>query len=142
METQLDSPRRLPGGAAGRGRRGRPRAGPDVLAAGPRALPAPPPGGDRPLHDDDPDRHADRRPDRSSGDAWKRRPCERINQPPSLARAARLRRDLGSNMFARLMKGLQTSLFIGFAAVIIIACIGVPSASIAGYFGGLGRQRC
>ena len=70
-----------------------------------------------------------------SGDAWKETSLERINQPPSLG--APLGFDnLGINTFARLMKGLQTSLFIGFAAVLVIVLIGVPFGAMAGYFGG------
>jgi peptide/nickel transport system permease protein len=70
-----------------------------------------------------------------SGDAWKETSLERINQPPSLG--APLGYDnLGINTFARLMKGLQTSLFIGFAAVMVIVLIGVPFGAMAGYFGG------
>ena len=34
------------------------------------------------------------------------------------------------------MKGLQTSLFIGFVAVVIIAVIGVSIGAVAGYVGG------
>jgi ABC-type dipeptide/oligopeptide/nickel transport system permease subunit len=44
--------------------------------------------------------------------------------------------DIGENTFLRLMKALQTSLFIGFAAVSIIFVVGVSIGSIAGYFGG------
>jgi len=44
--------------------------------------------------------------------------------------------DIGENTFLRLMKALQTSLFIGFAAVSIIFVVGVSVGSIAGYFGG------
>jgi len=44
--------------------------------------------------------------------------------------------DIGQNIFLRLMKALQTSLFIGFAAVSIIFVVGVSVGSIAGYFGG------
>ena len=70
-----------------------------------------------------------------SGDAWKETSLERINQPPSLS--APLGYDnLGINTFARLMKGLQTSLFIGFSAVMVIVLIGVPFGAMAGYFGG------
>jgi peptide/nickel transport system permease protein len=70
-----------------------------------------------------------------SGDAWKETSLERINQPPSLG--APLGYDnLGINYFARLMKGLQTSLFIGFSAVAVIVLIGVPFGAMAGYFGG------
>ena len=43
---------------------------------------------------------------------------------------------IGQDMFLRLMKGLQTSLFIGFMAVLIIGVIGVSLGAIAGYYGG------
>jgi peptide/nickel transport system permease protein len=70
-----------------------------------------------------------------SGDAWKETSLERINQPASIT--APLGYDnLGINTFARLMKGLQTSLFIGFSAVMVIVLIGVPFGAIAGYLGG------
>ncbi len=70
-----------------------------------------------------------------SGNAWAETSLERINQPPSLL--APLGYDnLGINTFARLMKGLQTSLFIGFSAVVVIVLVGVTCGAIAGYFGG------
>lgn len=69
-----------------------------------------------------------------SGNAWAETSLERINQPPSLV--APLGYDnLGINTFARLMKGLQTSLFIGLSAVLVIVFIGVTVGSMAGYFG-------
>ena len=43
---------------------------------------------------------------------------------------------IGQDMFLRLMKGMQTSLFIGFMAVVIIAAVGVTLGAIAGFFGG------
>lgn len=43
----------------------------------------------------------------------------------------------GQNIFLRLMKGLQTSLFVGFAAVAIISVVGVTIGAVAGYLGGL-----
>jgi peptide/nickel transport system permease protein len=43
---------------------------------------------------------------------------------------------IGQDMFLRLMKALQTSLFIGFMAVVIIVVVGVTLGSIAGFFGG------
>jgi ABC-type dipeptide/oligopeptide/nickel transport system permease subunit len=43
----------------------------------------------------------------------------------------------GRNIFLRLMRGTQTSLLIGFAAVFIIVGIGTVVGSIAGYAGGL-----
>jgi ABC-type dipeptide/oligopeptide/nickel transport system permease subunit len=70
-----------------------------------------------------------------SANAWAETSLERINQPPSLL--APLGYDnLGINTFARLMKGLQTSLFIGFSAVVVIVLIGVTVGAMAGYFGG------
>jgi len=70
-----------------------------------------------------------------SGDAWRQTSLQRIDQPASLI--APLGFDhLGINTFARLMKGLQTSLFIGFAAVLVIVFIGVTVGATAGYFGG------
>ncbi|HSW42140.1 MAG TPA: ABC transporter permease [Patescibacteria group bacterium] len=70
-----------------------------------------------------------------SGDAWRETSLQRIDQPPSWT--APLGHDnLGINTFARLMRGLQTSLFIGFAAVFVIVFIGVTVGATAGYFGG------
>jgi len=70
-----------------------------------------------------------------SGNAWAETSLERINQPPSLI--APLGYDsLGINTFARLMKGLQTSLFIGLAAVMVIVFVGVTVGAMAGFFGG------
>jgi ABC-type dipeptide/oligopeptide/nickel transport system permease subunit len=43
---------------------------------------------------------------------------------------------IGQDMFLRLMKAMQTSLFIGFMAVAIIAAVGVTLGAIAGFFGG------
>jgi peptide/nickel transport system permease protein len=70
-----------------------------------------------------------------TGDAWARTDLTLLNKPPSLI--APLGYDnLGTNTFARLMKGLQTSLFIGLAAVTVIVVIGITVGSIAGFFGG------
>jgi peptide/nickel transport system permease protein len=44
--------------------------------------------------------------------------------------------DIGRNIFLRLAKATQTSLVIGFAAVILIAGIGSFVGSVSGYFGG------
>jgi peptide/nickel transport system permease protein len=43
---------------------------------------------------------------------------------------------IGQDMFLRLMKAMQTSLFIGFMAVVIIVLVGVTLGSIAGFLGG------
>lgn len=70
-----------------------------------------------------------------TGNAWARTDLTLLNKPPSLT--APLGYDnLGTNTFARLMKGLQTSLFIGLAAVTVIVVIGITVGSIAGFFGG------
>lgn len=44
--------------------------------------------------------------------------------------------EIGQNVFVRLAKATQTSLIIGFAAVLIIAGIGALVGSVAGYLGG------
>jgi peptide/nickel transport system permease protein len=44
--------------------------------------------------------------------------------------------ELGQNIFVRLTKATQTTLLIGFLAVVIIVVIGVLVGSIAGYVGG------
>jgi peptide/nickel transport system permease protein len=43
---------------------------------------------------------------------------------------------IGQDVLLRLMKALQTSLFIGFMAVTIIGVVGVTLGAIAGFFGG------
>ena len=70
-----------------------------------------------------------------TGNAWARTDLTLINKPPSLV-APFGYDNLGTNTFARLMKGLQTSLFIGLAAVTVIVVIGITVGSIAGFFGG------
>ena len=44
--------------------------------------------------------------------------------------------EIGQNIFLRLAKATQTSLIIGFAAVILIGVTGALVGSLAGYFGG------
>jgi ABC-type dipeptide/oligopeptide/nickel transport system permease subunit len=72
-----------------------------------------------------------------SGDAYKQTSLSQ----PMRAPFANLAQPLGTNqigqdMFLRLMKGLQTSLFIGFMAVAIIGLIGVTLGATAGFVGG------
>jgi peptide/nickel transport system permease protein len=55
--------------------------------------------------------------------------------PPSLEHPLGTNQ-IGQDLFLRLMKGLQTSLFIGFMSVAIIGLIGVSLGSIAGFYGG------
>ena len=104
-------------------RRGRPRPGPDLLAARPPALPAPPAGGHRGRHPGHPHRRLDRRP---AGD---RRRLPEVVADRSSTRAASLQaplgyNEIGQNIFLRLAKATQTSLIIGFLAVILIGIIG------------------
>jgi peptide/nickel transport system permease protein len=70
-----------------------------------------------------------------TGDAYKATSLYTPYQGPELA-APLGYDDIGQNIYLRLMKALQTSLFIGFAAVTIIFTIGVTVGAIAGYFGG------
>ena len=70
-----------------------------------------------------------------TGDAYQKTSLVNYNKPPSLV-APLGYDDIGENTFLRLMKALQTSLFIGFAAVSIIFVVGVSIGAIAGYFGG------
>jgi peptide/nickel transport system permease protein len=60
------------------------------------------------------------------------------NHPPSLLNPfAPLGYDsIGINIFLRLAKALQTSLFVGFSAVSIIVVVGIAVGALAGYFGG------
>ena len=67
-----------------------------------------------------------------TGDAYMKTSLTNINQPPSPG-APLGTDDIGQNIFLRLAKGLQTSLFIGFMSVTIIALIGVTLGSIAGF---------
>ena len=56
-------------------------------------------------------------------------------RPPSLAHPLGTNQ-IGQDMFLRLAKALQTSLFIGFMAVLIIGVVGVTLGGIAGFAGG------
>jgi peptide/nickel transport system permease protein len=70
------------------------------------------------------------------GDAWGKTSLVHGPKDP-VSLAAPLGYDnVGINIFFRLMKALQTSLIIGFFAVLIIAGIGTTVGSIAGYVGG------
>ena len=71
-----------------------------------------------------------------TGDAYEKTSLTLINAA-AVARRHPLGYDqIGQNIFLRLMKALQTSLFVGFMAVVIIALIGVTLGAIAGFFGG------
>ncbi len=70
-----------------------------------------------------------------TGELYQKTSLDLIDQGPSLA--APLGYDhLGENTFVRLMRATQTSLTIGFAAVLIIVGIGVTLGAVAGYVGG------
>ncbi len=70
-----------------------------------------------------------------TGDAYAQTSLSKSMLPPS-PEAILGTNQIGQDLFLRLMKGLQTSLFIGFMAVAIIAVIGVTLGAIAGYYGG------
>jgi peptide/nickel transport system permease protein len=70
-----------------------------------------------------------------TGDAYADTSLSKSLQGPSLS-APLGTNQIGQDMFLRLMKGLQTSLFIGFMAVAIIGVIGVTLGALAGYYGG------
>jgi peptide/nickel transport system permease protein len=70
-----------------------------------------------------------------TGDAWRQSSIPRINQGASLE-APLGYNEIGQNVFIRLMRATQTTLVIGFAAVIIIGTLGVLVGSVAGYVGG------
>lgn len=70
-----------------------------------------------------------------SGDSWKLSSLALIDQGPSLA-APLGYNEIGQNLFVRLIKAAQTTLLIGFVAVLIIGSLGILVGSIAGYVGG------
>lgn len=71
----------------------------------------------------------------ATGNAYKDPDLAKIGAPASLE--APLGYDaIGQNLFVRLAKATQTSLVIGFAAVMIIVGIGTFIGAIAGYAGG------
>jgi len=71
----------------------------------------------------------------ATGDQYQKTSLTQTMLPPSLEHPLGTNQ-IGQDEFLRLMKALQTSLFIGFMAVLIIAAIGVPLGSIAGFYGG------
>lgn len=71
----------------------------------------------------------------ATGDAWTKSAIPKINDGPSLL-APLGYNEIGQNLFVRLMKATQTTLVIGFAAVILIASIGILIGAVAGYVGG------
>ena len=71
-----------------------------------------------------------------SGDMYKDPSIRDIYGPPSFPEAPLGYDEIGQNVFVRLAKATQTSLIVGFAAVLIIAGVGSLVGSIAGYVGG------
>ena len=71
----------------------------------------------------------------ATGDAYQKSSLTLIDEGPSL-QAPLGYNEIGQNIFLRLAKATQTSLIVGFAAVILIGIIGATVGSVAGYFGG------
>ncbi len=71
----------------------------------------------------------------ATGDQYQKTSLTQTMLPPSMAHPLGTNQ-IGQDMFLRLMKALQTSLFIGFMAVLIIGSVGVTLGSIAGFYGG------
>ncbi|MFN8630775.1 MAG: ABC transporter permease [Chloroflexota bacterium] len=70
------------------------------------------------------------------GDAWKTTNLTKGPKDPISITAPLGYDNLGINIFFRLMKALQTSLIIGFSAVLIITVVGTAFGSVSGYAGG------
>ncbi len=70
-----------------------------------------------------------------TGEAYAKTSLTQTMLPPSLAHPLGTNQ-IGQDEFLLLMKALQTSLFIGFMAVLIIATVGVTLGAIAGFYGG------
>lgn len=62
-----------------------------------------------------------------------------FNQPPSAAHIFGTD-DVGRDLFARVLYGWRTSLFVGITATIISVLIGIPLGLIAGYFRGIAES--
>ena len=62
-----------------------------------------------------------------------------FNQPPSAAHIFGTD-DVGRDLFARVLYGGPTSLFVGITATIISVLIGIPLGLIAGYFRGIAES--
>ena len=71
----------------------------------------------------------------ATGIAYQQSSLALIDAGPSL-QAPLGYNEIGQNIFLRLAKATQTSLIIGFLAVILIGITGAAVGSIAGYFGG------
>ena len=71
----------------------------------------------------------------ATGNAYQQSSLALIDAGPSL-QAPLGYNEIGQNIFLRLAKATQTSLIVGFLAVILIGIVGAAVGSIAGYFGG------
>ncbi len=71
-----------------------------------------------------------------TGDMYKDPSLQKIYAPPEFPEAPLGYDEIGQNVFVRLAKATQTSLIVGFSAVIIIAGLGSLVGAIAGYLGG------
>ena len=71
----------------------------------------------------------------ATGNAYRTSSLTLIDEGPSL-QAPLGYNEIGQNIFLRLAKATQTSLIIGFLAVLLIGITGAAVGSIAGYFGG------
>jgi ABC-type dipeptide/oligopeptide/nickel transport system permease subunit len=71
----------------------------------------------------------------ATGNAYRNSSLTMIDAGPSLE-APLGYNEIGQNIFLRLAKATQTSLIVGFLAVILIGITGATVGSIAGYFGG------
>ena len=71
-----------------------------------------------------------------TGDMYKDPSLQKIYAPPEFPHAPLGYDEIGQNVFVRLAKATQTSLIVGFSAVIIIAGLGSLVGAIAGYLGG------
>ena len=67
----------------------------------------------------------------ATGDAYRTSSLTLIDEGPSL-QAPLGYNEIGQNIFLRLAKATQTSLIVGFAAVILIGIIGATVGSLAG----------
>ncbi len=71
-----------------------------------------------------------------TGDMYMDPSLQKIYAPPEFPGAPLGYDEIGQNVFVRLAKATQTSLLIGFFAVLIIAGLGSLVGSVAGYVGG------
>jgi len=71
----------------------------------------------------------------TGGEAWRKSSLQLIDAGPTLS-APLGYNEIGQNLWVRLWKATQTTLIVGFAAVLIIGSVGALVGSVAGYKGG------